>query len=791
MLEFDDIQHLLLTRAPALTARYEFLSFRDGAGGRAWVSAIKETIHSAASMRANVDQDKRWVTAAFTWNGLRALGLDEASLASFPEEFKQGMAARAETLGDTGMNAPEHWVGGLASPDLHAIVILFARDAAEHDRCVSEHAKLIAGCPGVEVLSVLDLQAIPPFGYAHEHFGYRDRLSEPAIEGNGVEPTPGTGEPLKPGEFILGYPDEYGVIADSPRPEILARNGSYMAYRRLEEHVGKFREFLRQHGDTAEEQELIAAKLMGRWRSGAPLVLAPEKDDPALGADMQRNNDFTYKEMDPHGYAVPLGSHIRRMNPRDTGHNMNRRRMIRRGAPYGPPLPEGAPDDGVERGIAAFVICASLIRQFEFAQNVWINDRNFNELGNERDPIIGAHDGTLEYKIPKRPIRKKIVGLPAFTTVKGRRVLLSPGPQGAWLSRVTERTGPSLSGQHGKWEDPMSAQASARTYNQDHIPRKYTPGKRRVSIYWTWSYPWEAQRDPAAMENRFSTMTEVRNVLWPAYETPEWSAAQFLQGIAGTLELFHRSTLSFQKIAGETTGHPVAVFQRIDQAGYKLPIDERILADADTLMVFGLDHILSEQEAAPEEIAAIREWLKRDGACLLLAPHHDVGFTGDMKQRQMEYLHHGDPLVPRQQRFGQYTRSLMKGLGVPVHNTYGLRPALVKGTNEIAPLTPFHDLDSLGLLRNVPTLNFHPHLPHYELTGGAGSIQVLARQPIDLERPHPFTEAGNREFNCLLWMPPNEQRAGDIVLVDSTNFTTLFGGTKSLETFWRNLAAMR
>ena len=310
----------------------------------------------------------------------------------------------------------------------------------------------------------------------------------------------------------------------------------------------------------------------------------------------------------------------------------------------------------------------------------------------------------------------------------------------------------------------MSAPAYARTYNQDHIARKYTAGKRRISIYWTWSYPWEAQRDPAAMENRFSTMTEVRNVLWPAYETPEWSAAQFLQGIAGTLELFHRSTLSFQKIAGETTGHPVAVFQRIDQAGYKQPIDERILADTDTLMVFGLDHILSEQEAAPEEIAALREWLKRDGSCLLLAPHHDVGFTDDMKQRQMEYLHHGDRLVPRQQRFGQYTRSLMEGLGVPVHNTYGLRPAVVKGTTEIAPLTPFHDLDSLGLLRNVPTLNFHPHLPHYELTGGASSVQVLARQPIDLERPHPFTEAGEREFNCLLWVPPNEQMAGDIVL---------------------------
>jgi hypothetical protein len=168
-----------------------------------------------------------------------------------------------------------------------------------------------------------------------------------------------------------------------------------------------------------------------------------------------------------------------------------------------------------------------------------------------------------------------------------------------------------------------------------------------------------------------------------------------------------------------------------------------------------------------------------------------VGFSDDMTQRQVEYLHHGDQLVPRQQRFGQYTRSLMKGLGVPVHNTYGLRPALVNGTKEIAPLTAFHDLDRIGLLQSVPTLNFHPHLPHYELTEEAGPVHVLARQPIDLERPHPFTMAGNSEFNCLLWMPPNEERAGDILLVDSTNFTTLFGGTESLETFWRNLAAMR
>ena len=154
--------------------------------------------------------------------------------------------------------------------------------------------------------------------------------------------------------------------------------------------------------------ELLAAKLMGRWRSGAPLVLAPDKDDPSLANAPQRNNNFNYAKMDLQGYAVPLGAHIRRMNPRDTAVNIQRRKMIRRGATYGPALPEGAPEDGVDRGIAAFVICASLVRQFEFAQNVWVNDPNFHELGNERDPIIGAQDGTYDLTIPKRPIRRKI-----------------------------------------------------------------------------------------------------------------------------------------------------------------------------------------------------------------------------------------------------------------------------------------------------------------------------------------------------------------------------------------------
>ena len=286
----------------------------------------------------------------------------------------------------------------------------------------------------------------------------------------------------------------------------------------------------------------------------------------------------------------------------------------------------------------------------------------------------------------------------------------------------------------------MGALSAARTYNQSHIPRPHTGG-RRISIYWTWSYPWEAQRDPAAMYNRFSTMTEVRNALWPSYETPEYDEAHFLQGIAGTLELFHRSALAFQDLAGEATGHPVAVFQRIDQAGYKLPIDERILADTDTLMVFGLDHILSEQEAAPEEISAIREWLQREGTCLLLAPHHDVGFTDDFAQRQVEYQHHGDPLVPRQQRFGQYTRSLMTALEVPVHNTWGLRPAVVEGTKQIAPLTAVRDLDAREAARQrhhvqlpSPPAALRTHRAGERLGAGAGSSTDRSQQAPSLHR---------------------------------------------------------
>lgn len=429
MLELDDIQHYLLTRPHAVIAEYNFVTFRNAAVGRAWIASLADSIGTASKVMDASDADMRWLSMAFTFNGLRKLGVTEGELATFPEAFRQGMAARAKMLGDTGANHPDNWDGQITSSELDAVIILFARDKAEKERCVKKHQEYLERHPGVEVLSTLHIEAIPPYDYVHEHFGYRDRLTTPVIEGLNNSNTPGSPAPSKPGEFFLGYPDETGVTPPLPKPEILTKNGSYLAYRKMQEHVGAFRDYLKANGKTVEEQELVAAKMMGRWRkSGAPLVLCPDKDDPELGADPDRNNNFDFEKMDPHGYACPVGAHIRRMNVRDNSVSqiMNRRLIIRRGGTYGPYLPDDAPDDGADRGIAVFAGCADLTRQFEFLISVWANDTAFEEL-NERDPFCGLQDGSLGMVIPKKPIKRKLKNIPAFTTVRGGAYFFMPG----------------------------------------------------------------------------------------------------------------------------------------------------------------------------------------------------------------------------------------------------------------------------------------------------------------------------------------------------------------------------
>lgn len=331
----------------------------------------------------------------------------------------------------------------------------------------------------------------------------------------------------------------------------------------------------------------------------------------------------------------------------------------------------------------------------------------------------------------------------------------------------------------------------ARIYNQSHAPRPYVKGRRRVSIYISWSYPGEANRNVAELDNRFSTLTEVRRVLWPAFEVPRFAdPLQFLQGISGSLELFFWAWVPFQTLVEEVTGHRVPVFQRVDQAGFRLPLDERVLEDVDTLLLFSLDHNVTGQEPSAAEIEAVRNFLSREGTCLLVGPHHDVGASDDPNVRAVEYAHHGDLLVPRQQRFGLYGRTLLQALGLPIENRHALRPATLPGSKQIAPLTVLRDLDTKGWLEGVESFNFHMHLPHYAITRDDGTAVALAKQPVDLSRPHPFSDAGEREFNSLVWAPPRGDRAGDVLVADSTIFSTLFGGDQSLERFWKNLATV-
>lgn len=432
MLELEDVQHYLLTRPHATIAQYNFITFRDAQAGCNWVNSLSDIVGTAKTVMAASETDMRWVSLAFTFNGLRKLGLSEEYLSTFPEPFKQGMAARAQMLGDTGINHPDNWEDNITSEDLHAVVILFARDKEERERCIKKHDEYLTNNPGVEVLSTLLIEAVPPFDYVHEHFGYRDRLTTPVLEGMNIEVSPGSHKASKAGEFFLGYEDDTGVIPLQPKPEILSKNGSFLGYRKIREHVGAFRDFLKANGNSIEEQELVAAKIMGRWRkTGAPLVLCPDKDDRELGFDDKRNNDFDYEKMDPHGYKCPMTSHIRRMNVRDSrvSRIMNRRLIIRRGGTYGPYLPDDVPDDGANRGIAVFGGCADLARQFEFLISVWANDPEFQEL-NEKDPFAGSIDGPFELTIPKRPIKKKLKGIKAFTTVTGGAYFFMPGIKG-------------------------------------------------------------------------------------------------------------------------------------------------------------------------------------------------------------------------------------------------------------------------------------------------------------------------------------------------------------------------
>lgn len=435
MLDLDDIQSGVLRPRPApYAAAYVLLRIDDHAAGRALLGRLAQVVASAAHPESPAADT--WVSVALTHRGLIALGVPAASLDSFAWEFRQGMRARAGALGDTGPSAPEHWETPLGTPDVHVVLVAVSPDEARLDAAIARARSAYETLGGVEAIWRQDCRALSS---GREHFGFKDGIGYPAIAGS---PLPGTNtreQPLAPGELILGYPDETGGLPPMPEPDVLGRNGTYVVFRKLHQRVADFRRFLKENARTRDEEELVAAKMMGRWRSGAPLALCPLHDDPELGADPRRNNDFVFAD-DPTGYKTPPGSHIRRANPRDASVAgvVRLHRMLRRGTVYGPELPEGVlEDDGADRGLMFAFIGAHLGRQFEFVQSEWINQGEFLGIGDAKDPIAGAHDVPGSLSIPKRPIARRLNGLPRFVVTRGGEYGFMPGLRALrWLAEL-------------------------------------------------------------------------------------------------------------------------------------------------------------------------------------------------------------------------------------------------------------------------------------------------------------------------------------------------------------------
>lgn len=441
----DDIQDNAVTPIMMRYGRHAFVKFTDGDKARAWLRSMLKHVNK----RSEEHGTRFTANIGFTHEGLKAIGLSQRSLDSFPEAFRVGMRGRAALVGDVGRHAPEHWEGGLGGPDIHGMALI----RTDSDQGREEATRIVRdemeATGGVEVRFVQDTKALAHengIGSEGEHFGFADPISQPPIEGADTPSYPGDGEPqpdgtwraLKPGEFLLGYEDEVGPEGTpAPEPLELRLNGTYTVFRKLYQDVAAFRRFLVTSAkalygsDDPYHQELVAAKMMGRWRSGCPLDLSPEKDDPSIASDPQRRNNFTYAG-DDKGLRCPVGAHLRRSNPRAApltrATGVRRHRLIRRGVEYGPPLAAGAlEDDGADRGLVQLIIQADIERQFEFVHNEWLKGGEFSGLDpSEQDPIVGLGGEGSQITVPgaKRPM---LFDLPTFVDVKGGEYLFVPG----------------------------------------------------------------------------------------------------------------------------------------------------------------------------------------------------------------------------------------------------------------------------------------------------------------------------------------------------------------------------
>jgi Dyp-type peroxidase family len=460
-LEFKDIQGIVVSAYKHLhCSAFMLLRVKNAQQARAWIAQRAADITVSEGKHPSLS-----VNLAFTSGGLQALGLKQEALATFSFPFQEGIAveSRARLLGDIDENDPSGWDWGAPNNAVDILLMLYAENQTKLNAEVERQQNEFAN-GGVILVKNLEAGRQPN---TNEHFGFNDGIGQPVMAGTAnkerqLKRTHHATE-LPAGEFLLGHPNVYNVIAPSPavKPENdprgilpvipadaaglnteagmhdLGRNGSYLVFRQLAQRVAQFWQFLDQacgvNGTGRQAaREALGAKFVGRWMSGAPLVLSPKQDNPALGNE----NNFAYYAKDPHGLACPIGSHVRRSNPRDSLgpdpptalNSANRHRILRRGRSYGKQAADRMVEDGVDRGLHFICLNSDIERQFEFVQQTWINNPVFSGLDGEVDPLVGdLRKGDSIFTVQGEPLRRRVPGLSRFVVVKGGAYFFLPG----------------------------------------------------------------------------------------------------------------------------------------------------------------------------------------------------------------------------------------------------------------------------------------------------------------------------------------------------------------------------
>lgn len=458
-IDLDDVQGPLLRGYRVRLVRHFVLTITDASAAGRLVEALvrgSNGLPAITTARRKASKPASFLNICFSAAGLAALGVTEAQLASFDTAFRRGAAdpVTAATVGDVGPSAPQHWIGALRdAARVHILLSLWVRDSVDVMEDVS--AQLRAAFAGK--MSELYVQDGGEFPDDTVHFGYRHGIAQPTIIGAPprVRSAPDGQAPVPAGEFLLGHPNAAGGTY-RVLPAELSTNSSYGVFRILEQDVAGFEAMLARHAaETGIDTEMLAAKILGRWRNGNPLTLAPNAQGAPL-PDAQLN-DFGYIGTDPAaddtlGLKCPIGAHIRRNNPRDAaviGTDSTHHRILRRSMPYGPQYDPGNPDTQA-RGLIGYFINASIRNQFEFLNSEWNQRHDFVKsatgpegaaAGNAvynisgEDVLSGVNDPasssfTLPGKGPKGSANRTLEHFPRLVTTRGGVYCFFPSIKG-------------------------------------------------------------------------------------------------------------------------------------------------------------------------------------------------------------------------------------------------------------------------------------------------------------------------------------------------------------------------